>query len=80
MKLPLDISGLGLAKALETLGYRISRQTGCHLRLNLDLPSQHHLIIPAHEPLKADTLASILADVAAHLNLNWEDLIRQIWD
>ena len=32
MKLPRDISGAELAKALERLGYRITRQTGNHLR------------------------------------------------
>jgi predicted RNA binding protein YcfA (HicA-like mRNA interferase family) len=79
MKMPRVVSGVDLAKALERLGYRISRQTGSHLRLTLESPSQHHITIPAHDPLKVGTLAAILADVAAHVKMSRGDLIRQIW-
>ena len=30
MKLPRDVSGVALARALETVGYRVTRQTGSH--------------------------------------------------
>ena len=80
MKLPRDISGAELAKALERLGYRITRQTGSHLRLALDSSIQHHITIPAHDPLKVGTLAAILADVAAHGEMNRDDLIRRLWN
>ena len=80
MKLPRDLSGAELAKALERLGYRITRQTGSHLRLTLDLPIQHHITVPAHDPLKVGTLAAILADVAAHGKMNRDDLIRRLWN
>ena len=33
MKLPRDLSGQDLAQALRKLGYRITRQTGSHIRL-----------------------------------------------
>ena len=33
MRLPRDLSGKDLAKALKTLGYRATRQTGSHMRL-----------------------------------------------
>ena len=33
MRLPRDVSGDDLAKALGHLGYRVTRQTGSHLRL-----------------------------------------------
>ena len=79
MKLPRDLSGMDLAKAMERLGYRISRQTGSHLRLTADSPTQHHLTIPAHDPLKVGTLAAILADVAVHRGISREDLVRQLW-
>ena len=36
MKLPRDLSGLDLAKALSNVGYRVSRQTGSHLRLTTE--------------------------------------------
>ena len=49
MKLPRDLSGAELAKALSRIGYRITRKTGSHLRLTLDTPPQHHITIPAHD-------------------------------
>ena len=62
MKLPRDLSGLELAKALSGVGYRVTRQTGSHIRLTADQPSQHHVTIPAHDPLKVGTLSGILGD------------------
>ncbi len=35
MKLPRDISGIELAKALARVGYVTTRQTGSHVRLTL---------------------------------------------
>lgn len=79
MKLPRDLSGIELAKRLERLGYRITRQTGSHLRLTVGSPVEHHLTIPAHDPLKVGTLAAILADVAEHGKISREDLIQKLW-
>ena len=78
MKLPRDLSGTDLAKALAKAGYRITRQTGSHIRLTADSPTQHHVTIPAHDPLKVGTLSSILGDIAAHLKIEREDLMQQI--
>jgi predicted RNA binding protein YcfA (HicA-like mRNA interferase family) len=80
MKLPRDLSGAELAKALSRIGYRTTRQTGSHLRLTLDTPSQHHITIPAHDPLKIGTLSAILSDIAGNLKVSREDLIRQLFD
>ena len=80
MKLPRDLSGAELAKALSRIGYRITRQTGSHLRLTLYTPSQHHITIPAHDPLKIGTLSAILSDIAGNLKVSREDLIRQLFD
>jgi predicted RNA binding protein YcfA (HicA-like mRNA interferase family) len=33
MKLPRDLSGQDLVKALKKLGYEVSHQTGSHIRL-----------------------------------------------
>ncbi|MBL8503095.1 MAG: type II toxin-antitoxin system HicA family toxin [Rhodocyclaceae bacterium] len=56
MRLPRDVSGAELAKRLERLGYRVTRQTGSHMRLTLpDLP-EHHVTIPAHDALRIGTL------------------------
>ena len=79
MKLPRDLSGADLAKALTRLGYRITRQTGSHLRLTTELPAQHHVTIPAHDPLKVGTLSGILGDVAAHLKLDRDALLQRLF-
>ena len=79
MKLPRDLSGVDLAKALSGIGYRITRQTGSHVRPTLDVPTQHHITIPAHDPLKVGTLSAILADVAGHLKVPREDLLQQLF-
>jgi predicted RNA binding protein YcfA (HicA-like mRNA interferase family) len=78
MKLPRDLAGADLARALGKVGYRVTRQTGSHVRLTTDLPTQHHLTIPAHDPLKVGTLAAILADVAQHLELERDELLRRL--
>lgn len=48
MKLPRDLSGAQLVKALAVLGYRVTRQSGSHVRLTCEQPSQHHVTIPNH--------------------------------
>ena len=53
MRLPRDISGAELVKALRILGYEISRQTGSHLRLTTSENGTHHVTIPNHSPLES---------------------------
>jgi predicted RNA binding protein YcfA (HicA-like mRNA interferase family) len=79
MKLPRDLSGPDLVKALGQLGYRTTRQTGSHIRLSTDQPTPHHLTIPAHDPLKVGTLAAILGDVAVHLKIERDELLRRLF-
>lgn len=78
MKLPRDLSGSELAKALSRIGYRVTRQSGSHIRLTIDVPSQHHVTVPAHDPLKVGTLSGILNDVAAHLKIDRDELLRRL--
>ena len=78
MKLPRDLSGSELAKVLSRIGYRITRQSGSHIRLTIDVPSQHHVTVPAHDPLKVGTLSGILNDVAAHLKIDRDELLRRL--
>ncbi len=59
MKLPRDVSGDDLAKALKKLGYEVTRQTGSHLRLTTTEGGQHHVTVPRHDPLRVGTLASM---------------------
>ena len=68
-RLPRDISGRQLAVALEAFGYKITRQTGSHLRLTTSVNGEHHLTVPAHDHLKVGTLSNILTEVARHLEL-----------
>ena len=78
MKLPRDLSGSELAKVLSRIGYRVTRQSGSHIRLTIDVPSQHHVTVPAHDPLKVGTLSGILNDVAAHLKIDRDELLRRL--
>ena len=78
MKLPRDLSGLDLARALARVGYQVTRQTGSHVRLSLGEAPQHHLTIPAHQPLKVGTLAAILSEVSARLQVDRTELLRRL--
>jgi len=80
VKLPRDLSGTDLAKALAKAGYRITRQSGSHIRLTAESPSQHHVTVPAHDPLKVGTLSGILGEIAAHLKIEREELLRRLFD
>lgn len=79
MKLPRDISGDELAKALRKLGYVATRQTGSHLRLTTTEGGEHHVTIPRHDPIKLGTLAGILQDVAAHFGVSREQLLTRLF-
>lgn len=79
MKLPRNLSGAQLIKALEKLGYQATRQTGSHVRLTSLQPKEHHLTVPLHDPLRIGTLAAILANVAAHHAMTREILIARLF-
>jgi len=79
VRLPRDLSGDELAKALARLGYEITRQTGSHLRLSTIVRGQHHVTVPRHRALRTGTLAEILSDVAAHAGVERADLVRRLF-
>ena len=80
MKLPRDLSGPRLAQLLRRHGYEITRQTGSHLRLSSTLKgTEHHITIPSHDALRVGTLSAILADVAAYLEIDRADLVRDLF-
>ena len=79
MKVPRDLSGEQLIKKLERLGYRVTRQTGSHIRLTCDNPTQHHITIPNHDPLRLGTLNSILGDIAAQLKMTRDELLQRLF-
>ncbi len=80
MKLPRDISGEELASLLTKYGYRVTRQTGSHLRLTSTLKdTERHLTIPKHKPLRVGTLSSIVNEVASYLKIDRQSLIRELF-
>ena len=79
MKLPRDLSGAQLAKALARIGYNTTRQTGSHLRLTTANPTEHHVTIPLHDPLRVGTLAAILTDIAGHQKMSRDELLDRLF-
>ena len=79
MRLPRDVSGDELAKRLKKFGYHKSRQTGNHIRLTTFHRGEHHITIPRHKPLRIGTLSNILKDVAEHLEISKDELLRRLW-
>jgi len=79
-KVPRDLTGAELIKALARVGYRQTRQSGSHVRLTALIDAQeHHLTVPLHSPLKTGTLAAILADVATALHLERNALLTTLF-
>jgi predicted RNA binding protein YcfA (HicA-like mRNA interferase family) len=79
VRLPRDLSGADLAKALGRLGYETTRQTGSHLRLTTEVEGEHHVTIPLHDPLKVGTLTSILNELAHHAGVTREELLARLF-
>jgi hypothetical protein len=48
------------------------------MRLTITAQSPHHVTIPRHESLRTGTLASILDDVAAHLEITRAELLARL--
>ncbi len=78
-RLPRDLSGVELARALGALGYQITRQTVSHIRLTTPQNGEHHVTIPAHTPLRVGTLAAILADVGEHFGIERGELLDKLF-
>ncbi len=79
MKLPRDLSGESLIKALKKLGYNVTRQTGSHIRLTTLENGQHHITIPNHSPLRIGTLASIFSHISEHFQISKEELLKKLF-
>lgn len=78
MKLPRNVHGTELAKALAVLGYEVTRQRGSHMRVTTQKNGVHHEVIPAHKPLKPGTLSSILKSIAQHHQVTTAELIGHL--
>ena len=78
MRLPRNLSGDDLAKFLQRYDYEITRQAGSHMRLTTTYLGEHHITIPRHKSLRVGTLNNILKDVAQHLEISRDDLVREL--
>jgi predicted RNA binding protein YcfA (HicA-like mRNA interferase family) len=78
MRLPRDIDGPRLVKALSVLGYEPTRQKGSHIRVTTQRDGENHEVIPYHHPIKTGTLSGILKRTAAHHGLTVEDLLKML--
>jgi predicted RNA binding protein YcfA (HicA-like mRNA interferase family) len=78
MRLPRDIDGPRLVKALSILGYEATRQKGSHIRVTTHRDGENHEVIPYHDPIKTGTLASILKRIAAHHRMSVDDVLRML--
>ena len=78
MKLPRNVRGADLQRALQRLGYRTTRQRGSHVRVTTNVNGQHHEVIPLHNPIKVKTLSSILKGVASHHEMSVQELLDRL--
>ncbi len=79
MRIPRDLTGKELIKALGKLGYEVTRQSGSHIRLTTSKNGTHHVSIPDHRPINVGTLSGILGDIAVHHQMTREELLALLF-
>jgi predicted RNA binding protein YcfA (HicA-like mRNA interferase family) len=80
VKLPRDAGGEELAAVLGKYGYKITRQTGSHMRLTCTSRGfEHHVTIPSHKPLRVGTLSSIVSEIADYLEIERQKLLEELF-
>ena len=79
MRLPRDLTGGQLIRALAKVGYVPTRQTGSHVRLTCEIPAQHHVTVPLHDPLRIGTLAGILSAVVEARRWTRDELLHALF-
>ncbi len=79
MKIPRDVSGWELVKALGIFGYEPVSQNGSHIKVTTTENGQHHITIPNHNPVKIGTLSGILSGVASHFDLTKDEVVRKLF-
>lgn len=79
MKIPRDLSGSDLVKALcRDWGYRVVHQEGSHVVLETLDPSHQRVVVPAHRNLRIGTLSAILRSVARRKSVEREDILKSL--
>ncbi|MDP2983938.1 MAG: type II toxin-antitoxin system HicA family toxin [Candidatus Latescibacter sp.] len=79
MKLPRDVSGDDLIRALSHMGYTPTRQTGSHVRLTTDHGGVHHITIPLNDPLKIGMLNALVKDIGEHHGLTRNEVLSLLF-
>ncbi|MFW6102488.1 MAG: type II toxin-antitoxin system HicA family toxin [Chloroflexota bacterium] len=80
MKLPRDMGGEELTALLGKYGYKITRQTGGHIRLTSTSKGfEHHITIPRHKPLRVGTLSSIVNEITDYLEIEHQKLLKELF-
>ncbi|MEK6903712.1 MAG: type II toxin-antitoxin system HicA family toxin [Nanoarchaeota archaeon] len=67
-KLPTNISGLEIIKALKKLGYEVDHQTGSHIILRQNTYPFRRLTVPNHKPVAQGTLRAIIREAGLSRN------------
>ena len=80
MKIPRNISGKEIIKALKVFGYEVVRQNGSHIMVTSKRNGEHHLVIPNHNPIKVGTLNGIISQVAQHFQITKEEVLTQLFE
>lgn len=78
MKLPRDVSGPQLIKALRVLGYTVDRQSASHIRITTQQDGENHEVVPYHHPIKTGTFSGIIKRVASHHGLTVAELLGKL--
>jgi predicted RNA binding protein YcfA (HicA-like mRNA interferase family) len=57
----------------------MTRQSGSHMRLTTEVNGTHNITVPDHSSLRIGTLSAIVLDVASHLGLERQDVIKRLF-
>jgi predicted RNA binding protein YcfA (HicA-like mRNA interferase family) len=79
-KLPRDINGNKLCGILKKFDFKVTRQTGSHIRLTSSYTGkEYHITIPGHDPIKIGTLNKIVKNISEYLKISKDDLINELF-
>ena len=80
MKIPRDVSSDKIVQLLKKYEYKITRQTGSHIRLTSNIKEmEHNITIPRHKELKIGTINNILNDISRYLEIDKESFIQNLF-
>lgn len=80
MKIPRDVSSDKIVQLLKKYEYKVTRQTGSHIRLTSNIKEiEHNITIPKQKGLKIGTLNNIFNDISRYLEMDKESLIQNLF-